>query len=1271
MKRMMTHILLYATLTLFMVMAHGGLTARANEVPTPSMFEVDPDPAPQDATAVFNVGDGIKAYFYEDEELLYFRGTGVTDLKGVTTITTHPLLPVRDKVTRAYFRDGITGIGDHTLCNSTIRNYFDTITELRLPETLEWIGPAAFAQLKNLTAINLPETLTRVGDRAFYGNEKMPVGKLPGGIVSLGDRAFQNCMELTVTELPETLAHMDRYAFWHTGIAIAGLPDLITELHEGTFGLCLGLTSLDLNNVTTLHDGTNNIDGVFQGNYYLTSVKGSNLEYIGDYAFDSCSRLRNVETPNVTRLGTMAFGSGLALQYVQDHVTSATAYERYFNTDNFKNVFPKLEAENIGPYALTVRLTVEDRLGSSGGKLLGTSYYYAFPGVDVPRSGGYWSTPGYMGYTYTGNHTAGIAAFMEDGGASPVIQRYYELVDIPVTYHANGADSGAVPMGGATYHIGETVTVMGNTGDLRRGGQTFMGWGTNTYGSGAYYDEGDEITISNTNPINLYARWRPRSETHRTLTGITATYGQAKLRPGAEINGASLMVRGMYTVTYDNGEQDENVPGNIMPQTDYHLENTVMGDDETSTFTVIHTETGMTATFSLNRAGTVATDMIHVTATYNGGDIPVNMPIDKEYVRVVPTFQVTWEDASVTYEIGEAICPDDFHIYPTTVGSVGDNQVLVWFQNGGIEHQAMFTVHGIPRAEAGRVQTGIVLSLAPRSLPCGTVIDGEDVTAWPLYDIEYNDGSTERGIWGETRIEAADLTISGASVGKGPNTVTVTQTSTGLAAYFTVFGNHADGIRAEAPDGDMEEGTELSTDDFAVFFTYTLMDENGLVSSNVPSNTATLNFTINGGDSCILLAGENEVVIVEQETGEGLATTLYIRAHEKPEPPEEPDEPDEPDDPDDPDEPDNPDEPDEPDNPDEPDDPDDPDDLDEPDNPDEPNGPDEPGEPDNPDEPDDPDESDEPDDSNEPDNPDEPDDPDGPYDPDDPGEPEDPELEGNDGEEDTPPPTEPVDEPDGPDDNDGAEPGEEYPGDLNPGGDEDGSGPGEPADEPGQDGHGPADPGEEEGGGSIPKTPGKTGETGKQQKPGGNDEGSAQAPSVTNIHVTNIMPEVINDGQQHPAPGKTGSGIWLLVETYPGSEAAKANGQETCQKCLERDRMDTAPDIGYTEILVVEAEPPENMAADTGTGGGGHEETNAMTEDENMGGTDDGEEAQNAPDDMPGAELEEINGSLLVSIGNRLKSLSINQLIILTVAAAFGLFIILQLPIPRKKDENG
>ena len=75
-----------------------------------------------------------------------------------------------------------------------------------------------------------------------------------------------------------------------------------------------------------------------------------------------------------------------------------------------------------------------------------------------------------------------------------------------VTYNGNGSTGGSVPVDPATYQQGQTVTVLGNTGNLVKTGDSFSGWNTAAGGTGTAYTAGQTFTMGTAN-VTLFAQW--------------------------------------------------------------------------------------------------------------------------------------------------------------------------------------------------------------------------------------------------------------------------------------------------------------------------------------------------------------------------------------------------------------------------------------------------------------------------------------------------------------------------------------------------------------------------------------------------------------------------------------------------------------------------------------------------------------------------------------------------------------------------------------------
>lgn len=80
--------------------------------------------------------------------------------------------------------------------------------------------------------------------------------------------------------------------------------------------------------------------------------------------------------------------------------------------------------------------------------------------------------------------------------------------DHSVTYNANGAITGSVPVDNNKYQKDATVTVFDNTGELVWEDHQFTGWNTAADGSGTSYSVADTFSMMDSD-VTLYAQWQP------------------------------------------------------------------------------------------------------------------------------------------------------------------------------------------------------------------------------------------------------------------------------------------------------------------------------------------------------------------------------------------------------------------------------------------------------------------------------------------------------------------------------------------------------------------------------------------------------------------------------------------------------------------------------------------------------------------------------------------------------------------------------------------
>ena len=120
------------------------------------------------------------------------------------------------------------------------------------------------------------------------------------------------------------------------------------------------------------------------------------------------------------------------------------------------------------------------------------------------------------GYTFAGwnrladgtgtNYSAGVDSFTVTG--STILYAKWTVNNYTVTYRADSATAGTVPVDAANYNIGNSVVIRANTGSLVRTGYEFDGWTVAADGSGTVLKSGVSVTTGVAN-MTFYAKWNP------------------------------------------------------------------------------------------------------------------------------------------------------------------------------------------------------------------------------------------------------------------------------------------------------------------------------------------------------------------------------------------------------------------------------------------------------------------------------------------------------------------------------------------------------------------------------------------------------------------------------------------------------------------------------------------------------------------------------------------------------------------------------------------
>ena len=193
---------------------------------------------------------------------------------------------------------------------------------------------------------------------------------LPSSITEIGEGAFEGCSGLTSLNLLASISEIGDFAFSDcSGLTSLNLPDGISEIGDFAFSDCSGLTSL------TLPAGITEIgERAFQGCSGLTSLNlPVGITSIGERAFWYCSGLASVYVyaEKVPKIGEDVFKYCDAKKCIL-YVPKGT-YDDYWLSD-FGNYFENIvefEATGIDKTTTSTDVKEVSRYSVNGQRLVG------------------------------------------------------------------------------------------------------------------------------------------------------------------------------------------------------------------------------------------------------------------------------------------------------------------------------------------------------------------------------------------------------------------------------------------------------------------------------------------------------------------------------------------------------------------------------------------------------------------------------------------------------------------------------------------------------------------------------------------------------------------------------------------------------------------------------------------------------------------------------------------------------------------------------------
>lgn len=156
------------------------------------------------------------------------------------------VIDIPDTVTKDNIDYTVTAIGNNAFESLNVSSVF-------IPATVTSIGPFAFRFCKFLATVTFAEDsqLKSIGLGAFYGTEqaypRFKEIKIPDSVETIGNAAFCYCQNLERIALPSALQTLSNVTFYGcTALSEVTFPASLETIQVGAFGYCRNLSEVEL-----------------------------------------------------------------------------------------------------------------------------------------------------------------------------------------------------------------------------------------------------------------------------------------------------------------------------------------------------------------------------------------------------------------------------------------------------------------------------------------------------------------------------------------------------------------------------------------------------------------------------------------------------------------------------------------------------------------------------------------------------------------------------------------------------------------------------------------------------------------------------------------------------------------------------------------------------------------------------------------------------------------------------------------------------------------
>lgn len=165
----------------------------------------------------------------DENDTLTISGHGdMTDYESYQT----PWYDQRNRIKKVVIEPGVTSIGEYAFYN-----FWDSLTEVSIADSVTRIGQCAFAICHKLTEVTIPASVTSIGDSAFVYCEALTKVTIPASVTSIGDGAFRGCKSLQDVYYTGTEAQWNAININSSNDKLTGATIHYNSTAGGSFGV--------------------------------------------------------------------------------------------------------------------------------------------------------------------------------------------------------------------------------------------------------------------------------------------------------------------------------------------------------------------------------------------------------------------------------------------------------------------------------------------------------------------------------------------------------------------------------------------------------------------------------------------------------------------------------------------------------------------------------------------------------------------------------------------------------------------------------------------------------------------------------------------------------------------------------------------------------------------------------------------------------------------------------------------------------------------------